>query len=131
MYKFITDNTYHFEHKYFKENFRSDFIEIDPGICYIGNNYAWNGCSPKFELLDIGFGTPDGVLNMNTGKPKTYFASMIHDALYQYKEEISITRKQADEIFYDILRMEDFYWARTYYYAVRLFGWMCGKWKEK
>ena len=46
--------------------------------------YAWDGCTPKFSLWDICVGTPDGVPNANTKKPKAYYASLLHDALYQF-----------------------------------------------
>ncbi len=44
--------------------------------------YAWNGCSPKYCLFDILLGTPDGVVDSRTGRPKTFYASLVHDALY-------------------------------------------------
>ena len=33
-----------------------------------GNGYAWDGCSPKFKMKDIYFGTPEAVLNLASGK---------------------------------------------------------------
>lgn len=37
--------------------------------------YAWDGCTPKFAFWDICIGTPDGVPNSITKKPKAYFAA--------------------------------------------------------
>ena len=55
------------------------------GRLIIPREYTWDGCTPKFSILDIFvIGTPDGIKNINTGKPKTYFASLVHDVLYQY-----------------------------------------------
>src|SRR5436190_2080914 len=54
------------------------------GRITVMRGYAWNGCSPKFCVLDILIGTPDGVVHAGTGKPKAYYASLVHDALYQF-----------------------------------------------
>jgi hypothetical protein len=35
-----------------------------------------------FDMFVVG--TPDGIVDIKTMKPKTYNASMVHDALYQY-----------------------------------------------
>ncbi|HTR58165.1 MAG TPA: hypothetical protein VMM27_08315 [Casimicrobiaceae bacterium] len=48
-------------------------LEIHPdGNARVLANYAWDGCTPKFSLFDIGFGTPDGIPNQITRKPKAY-----------------------------------------------------------
>lgn len=93
--------------------------------------YAWNGCSPKINFLDITWGTPDGKMNFDSEKPKTYFASMVHDALYQYKKEVGIRRIDADRIFLQIAREEKFLLSRIYYFFIRVFGRFCGKWNTK
>ena len=54
------------------------------GRITVTREYAWNGCSPKVCIFDLLVGTPDGVVHVRTGRPKTYFASMVHDALYQF-----------------------------------------------
>jgi hypothetical protein len=46
--------------------------------------YAWDGCSPKLCVWDLLLGTPDGVVDSATKQPKTYYASLVHDALYQF-----------------------------------------------
>ena len=90
------------------------------------NGYAWDGCSLKFKVLDVYFGTPEGVINMKTEQTKTYFASLVHDVLYQFSNDLKtcITRKQADKEFYYILKSDDFRLARLYYWVVRAFGWI-------
>jgi len=71
------------------------------------------------------WGTPEGVLNVATHKSKTYYASLVHDALYQFSGQMKsfITRKEVDREFYLILSENKFKSARMYYHAVRLFGW--------
>jgi hypothetical protein len=86
--------------------------------------YAWDGCSPKFMLLGLAVGTPDGAINPKTGKAITYYASMAHDILYQFRKDLKgfVTRKQADRVFLELLRRDGFQLAEVYYLAVRLFG---------
>ena len=62
-----------------------------------------------------------------TDKPKAYYASLVHDALYQFLPDLPpdnkvYTRKMADDIFLEILEDADFALRNLYYYAVRVFG---------
>lgn len=92
----------------------------------VKKGYAWNGCTPKFGFFDILVGTPDGVVHKDTGKPKAYYATMIHDSLYQFIPDIPkkhrITRKAADRFFLELLAREDFILRWIYWLAVRIFG---------
>jgi hypothetical protein len=65
-------------------------------------------------------------LNFDTGYSKTYFASLVHDVFYQFSHEVKpfVRRKEVDQEFYAILKRDGFRFARLYYTAVRLFGWM-------
>ena len=88
--------------------------------------YAWDGCSPKVKIKDLYLGIMEGVLNFDTGYSKTYYASLVHDVLYQFSQELKsfIRRKDVDREFYTILKRDDFRFAFLYYLAVRLFGWI-------
>jgi hypothetical protein len=104
-------------------------LERDGTVTVKGSNkegYAWDGCSHKFKLKDAYFGTPEAVLNAETGKSKTYYASMIHDIFYQFSKDLKlfITREEVDEEFYNILKENKFALARVYYKAVRMLGWL-------
>ncbi|MBN1406132.1 MAG: hypothetical protein JW946_06405 [Candidatus Omnitrophica bacterium] len=104
-------------------------LEADGTIIVKGTNrqgYAWDGCSPKIKIKDIYFGTPEAVLNFNTGQSKTYYASLIHDVLYQFNKDIKppIKRIDADREFYCILKKDNFRFAAAYYRAVRVLGWL-------
>lgn len=88
-------------------------------------DYAWDGCSPKIKVMDwVYLGTPDGTMDWATGKPVTWEASMIHDALYQFRQhaDMPFTRRDMDEIFRDILRQKGFSLSTIYFWGVRLFG---------
>ncbi len=93
------------------------------GRLTVTRGYAWNGCSPKLCLFDILLGTPDGVVDARTGRPKTYHASLVHDALYQFVPDgLPLTRRQADGCFLALMRETGFRPRIAYYAAVRLFG---------
>ena len=96
------------------------------GSFTVKKGYAWNGCTPKFGVFDILIGTPDGVVTKKTGKPKAYYATMIHDALYQFlpimPKDVPIKRKDADKFFLELLTRDEFILRWIYWLAVRLFG---------
>ena len=86
-------------------------------------DYAWDGCTPKFCLLDVVFGVPDGVVHERTKRPKTYYASLVHDALYQFlDDDLPLSRKDADDCFLKLMQESDFALSKLYYWAVRCFG---------
>jgi len=95
------------------------------GRMTVMRGYSWNGCSPKFCLFDILIGTPDGVVHLGTGRPKAYYASLVHDALYQFLPlSAPLTRADADRVFLRLLAESNFVPRRLYWLAVRLFGWI-------
>lgn len=111
-----------FENDWFR--LQEDGIIIVKGSHFKG--YAWDGCSPKIKIQDVYIGTLEAVLNFDTGKSKTYYASLVHDVFYQFSKDIkpSVMRKEVDTEFYTILKQDGFRFARLYYYAVRWFGWV-------
>jgi len=88
--------------------------------------YAWDGCSPKLKIKDLYVGTWEAVLNFDTGQSKTYYASLVHDVFYQFARDLRpfVKRKEVDREFYSILKRDGFKFAKLYYIAVRLFGWV-------
>lgn len=90
------------------------------------HGYAWDGCSPKFKIKDIYLGIPEAVLNLETGKSKTYYASLIHDVFYQFNEDVRsfVHRKEVDQELYAILKRDQFRFAQVYYLSVRCLGWI-------
>lgn len=136
VWKFVThqDVTYHTSIK--DRTFTNEWldIQIDGTIIVKGSNsrgYAWDGCTPKWEILDLVIGTPDGRLDYTTEQPITYYASLLHDVLYQFKSQVPITRKETDQLFREQLKIPRFFWTPIYYLAVRTFGGFLGTWKTK
>lgn len=95
------------------------------GVITVRKDYAWDGCSPTLKIFDWFYlGTPDGAMDEVSGLSLTYHASLIHDALYQFRfhPEMPLTRKQMDQCFLARLT-ESQYSLRTLYYGfVRIFG---------
>jgi hypothetical protein len=93
------------------------------GRITVTQGYAWDGCTPKFCLFDILLGIPDGVVDSTIRRPKTYYASLVHDALYQFLPEgPSVTRAQMDHCFLKLMEATGFRPRMLYFVAVRLFG---------
>lgn len=94
------------------------------GRITVRQDYAWDGCSPKFRLFGKVVGIPDGAINPRTGYPLTYHASLIHDALYQFLDHprFPYTRAQVDTIFHQMLIKARFPHAGIYYAAVKYLG---------
>ena len=86
--------------------------------------YAWDGCTPKWAFLDQIWGVPDGVVDFDTEKRKAYYASLYHDALYQFGKEAGVRRKEADDLFLEIMGESKFLWRYVYYGAVRSLSWL-------
>jgi hypothetical protein len=94
------------------------------GRIVVMRHYAWNGCSPKFCFCDILLGTPDGVVDVRTGRPKTYYATLVHDALCQFLPDgLPLSRADVDRCFLALLVESGFRARWLYYLAVRAFGW--------
>ena len=96
------------------------------GSFIVKKGYAWNGCTPKFGFFDILIGTPDGVVHKDTGYPKAYYATMIHDSMYQFipviPKNYKLTRKAADRFFLELLTRDEFILRWIYWLVVRVFG---------
>jgi hypothetical protein len=102
---------------------RTRLVLHPDGTAIIKANYAWDGCTPKFAVFDIVLGTPDGAPNNHTREPKTYYASLVHDVLYQFLDvKLPIKRVGADRAFRDIMTRDAFAPRYIYWAAVRLFG---------
>ena len=115
-------------------HFDSEWLLIKPnGLVTIkGSNkggYSWDGCSPKVKLFGRIIGTPDG--GSLGDYPITYYASMLHDILYQYKKVLPFSRLEVDQEFKTQLEKVNFKFTSVYYFFVRKFGGMYGKWLIK
>ncbi len=107
--------------------------------------YAWDGCTPKaWFFWFILIGTPDWYSRKLEGVTvwydadkevhypcrRTYFwpmahkASVVHDALYQFLDNIPITKNEVDKLFHQLLLESNMprLLSYGYYLAVKYFG---------
>lgn len=118
---------YRFQSVHRGQRFDAKWLRLEPdGMVTIKANetgYAWDGCTPKWSVLGLVIiGTPDGHIDIRTERPLTYYASLIHDAFYQYLEDVPVPKADIDRQFYLQLREAGFPLARLYYVFVRLLG---------
>ena len=90
--------------------------------CSLEHDFTWDGCTPKWVIMDLVVGTPDGAVYTLSGLRQTQRASLIHDVLYQFAPRDKVTREQVDKLFYLEMKKTNFKWAWVYWKAVRLFG---------
>ena len=131
LYVYCIKENYPYKSSITGRQFENEWFRLDPDgmITVKGTNglgYSWDGCSPKWKLKGMYFGTPEAVLNNETRQSRTYYASLIHDIFYQFSNEVKgiIKRREADEEFYSILKRDGFKMARLYFWSVRCFGWI-------
>ncbi|HGS4561617.1 TPA: hypothetical protein ACMDVM_003694, partial [Vibrio cholerae] len=110
-----------------KQPFVSEWLEISiDGLIRVKANdtgYSWDGCTPKYSFLNLWIiGVPDGHIDYRTMKPYTYYASLVHDALYQYLDNVPISKADIDLLFFEMLG--DFKLRKLYYFFVSRFGGM-------
>ena len=86
--------------------FTSAYLTCNLGEVIIKEGYCWDGCTI----------VPD--------TKRTYLASLIHDALYQYGRQLGLKQIVADRWFLQQLLYDKFQLSRTYYLGVRIFGWL-------
>ena len=104
--------------------FRSRWLDVKgDGTITVSAEYAWDGNSKKLNVFDLFvLGTPDGIVDVRTMKPKTWYASLVHDALYQYYGYHGIARKDMDAIYRALAREANFAPAELYWLIVRICG---------
>lgn len=127
VYKFIImkDYVYRDTGWILDEPFEAQWLEISKQGCITvkanETGYAWDGCTPKWSFLNLAIiGVPDGHIDLRTGKPYTYYASMVHDALYQYLDSVPVTKARIDKLFHKMLG--DFKLRDLYYFCAKRFG---------
>jgi hypothetical protein len=101
--------------------FVNPWLSIRDSVITVSEDYAWNGCSPKLSIFDLWvLGGPDG--RLRHGLPITYHASLVHDALTQFRTTLPITHQQATAIFDAMLKESGFACRKLYVLLVKLFA---------
>ncbi len=122
VWRFQLSESYQYKHPLFEGvTFANDWVSISDGQLTIQSGYAWDGCSPKRYLFGLfTIGTPDGTLRF--GKPWTWEASLVHDVLTQFRQEIPLSKQQVTQIFNDQLAESKWPLRRLYVWAVDKLG---------
>lgn len=87
-------------------HFKNDWMMIDDGIMRIQPKYAWDGCTPSFNVPFPGlpnglwFGIWDGPLGEDC-RPITWRATLCHDALCQFRAQIVGLSKKKTILFFE------------------------------
>lgn len=118
IYKFTLDQDFIFDLSPFTlipHSINKPWMKIDGYSLIIPAGYSWDGCSPKFKIGNQILGTPDF-------GDKTKYASLVHDALYQYAGVHLINKDSVDYIFYKMMNDNNFKGAKFYYLMVKKFG---------
>jgi len=131
VYAYCIKEDYPYESSITGRSFENEWFRLssDGMITVKGTNkrgYSWDGCSPKWKLKGMYFGTPEAVLSNETRQSRTYYASLIHNLFYQFSNDVKniVKRSEADREFYNILRRDEFKMATWYYVAVCIGGWI-------
>lgn len=106
-----------------------DFKLNSKGLFTLKPPYCWDGATPKFNFIGITWGSPDGKINMITGKPTYYYASMVHDIIN--KSDLPITYKQWNNVALYIMKKDSHYLWRIYNWVNCTFGRFYGRWRKK
>jgi hypothetical protein len=111
--------------------FVNEWLRIEHGRIIIQPEYSWDGCSPTLKLQGwrffpngIWFGPWDGPLGKDA-RPTTWKATLIHDVLCQFREEIPDLKKDATVALFKRLLVENdspFWISLIYPLAVDWFG---------
>ena len=102
--------------------FHNKWVTITPdGTITISAGYAWDGCSPKWKVGRFAVGVPDGPIQSD-GYPQTAWASLVHDAVCQFKTSIQVTKRTAVRLFDELLRAAEWLFRPVYVTAVNLLG---------
>lgn len=82
----------------------------------VKSGYAWNGASPCWRVFGKWVGTPT--------PPSARIPSLIHDLFFQFLDVPCAPwdMKQANDIFFNLMRDGDFPLKGTYHGAVAIFG---------
>ena len=122
VWRFQLSENYQYQHPAFNGiTFANDWINISDGLLTIKQGYTWDGCSPKRYLFGLfTLGVPDGTLRF--GKPWTYHASLVHDVLCQFRQDLPLSKQQVTQVFNDQLAELRWPLRRLYVWAVDNFG---------
>ena len=117
-YKYTLTTDFVIKFDFINENIYMPFLRIKGDTITIPAGYSWDGCSPKTKIGGLIIGVPDFGMN-------TKYASLVHDALYQYSSKLKNTKRaDADRIFLILMGKQRFCLRYVYWGVVRSISWI-------
>lgn len=114
--------------------FQSEWLRIYPDGLIVVNPlnkvYAWDGCTFKIELFQQVIGVPDGTAIAPNWRI-THRATILHDALMQFRDSHGIPMSVMTELFRLELKASGFIWADIYALGIKLYWSTFGAWFNK
>jgi len=89
------------------------------GTLLVRAGYAWNGRITAGVMLKLLWRQLDGV-DVGKRRRKTPDALLFHDVLYQFGRDAGVRRKEADDLFLQLMTEHRVPWRHAYYGFVRL-----------
>lgn len=128
--KFIETKRIKFNIELYGIEYENETFKLNKhGFFSLKKTFKWDGATPKFNFIGITWGAPDGQINLKTGKPTYYYASMVHDALNH--SSCPITYDQWNNVALFLMKRDGHKLWRIYDFANRVFGRFFGRWKDK
>lgn len=123
-WRFVLDDDHWFPVEIRGRKFENEWVKLDTNGWYIvKKGYAWNGCNPKLLLFGTFYvGTWDGFWDDNLNMPVTGRASLLHDSLLQFGDEMGVLPSEAAREFCNALDRSGFFLRKLYCCAVKKFG---------
>lgn len=124
-YRYQLDETFQYTSPHLRGiEYANRWVTIVDGVITVTRNYCWDGCTPVYFLPFIGWaGVPEGARDA-AGIPQSYYATLVHDVLCQFRKEILIDKARTLKILEAMLFEGGFSPRRTKLYvaAVKMFG---------
>ena len=101
--------------------FENDWCFVDNRVLVIYAGYAWDGVSPRINVLDLfTLSAPEG--RKEFGVPLLHDVTLVHDLLCQFRSDIPISKQRVVALFDAMLRDKGFIWRPLYTACVHVFG---------
>ena len=125
IWRYVTSKTVtHYSNLLDGVHCKTDYLTIANNEVRVEWGYAWDGCSPSWKICGMWFGVWDGPRGKD-GRPSAWLASLIHDAVCQYRDEITgLSTDTSVALFKELLVLKDSpsWMTWLYPFAVKLYG---------
>ena len=132
IWRYKLEQEFILKHKVFEGLcFENEWFSIKDGEIRIEKGYAWDGCTPAYPIIKgdsfptgLWVGIWDGPLGIDC-KPAAWMASLCHDVLCQFREDLlDVSKERSVAIFRELLVLNNApnWMVKAYPWAVDRFG---------